>query len=65
MPTIKVRKQTNGSTRYTALVRLRRGTTVLHQERRTVTHRTAALSWAKYRMRRARSKLENQHMHKT
>jgi integrase len=49
MPTIKARKQANGSTRYTAVVRLRRGTTVLHQESRTFTHRTAALSWAKHR----------------
>ena len=49
MPTIKVRKQTNGSTRYTAIVRIRRGSTVLHQESRTFTHRTAALSWAKHR----------------
>jgi hypothetical protein len=49
MPTIKVRKQANGSTRYTAVVRIRRGTTVLHQESRTFTHRTAALSWAKHR----------------
>lgn len=49
MPTIKIRKQANGSTRYTAVVRIRRGTTVLHQESRTFTHRTAALSWAKHR----------------
>jgi hypothetical protein len=49
MPTIKVRKQANGSTRYTAIVRIRRGTTMLHQESRTFTHRTAALSWAKHR----------------
>jgi integrase len=49
MPTIKARKQANGSTRYTAIVRIRRGTTVLHQESRTFTHRTAALSWAKHR----------------
>ncbi|HEV7607234.1 MAG TPA: tyrosine-type recombinase/integrase [Steroidobacteraceae bacterium] len=49
MPTIKARKQASGSTRYTAVVRLRRGTTVLHQESRTFTHRTAALSWAKHR----------------
>jgi integrase len=49
MPTIKARKQTNGSTRYTAIVRIRRGTTVLHQESRTFTHRTAALSWARHR----------------
>ena len=49
MPTIKARKQANGSTRYTAIVRIRRGTTVLHRESRTFTHRTAALSWAKHR----------------
>jgi integrase len=49
MPTIKARKQSNGSTRYTAVVRLRRGTTVLHQESRTFAHRTAALSWARHR----------------
>jgi integrase len=49
MPTIKARKQANGSTRYTAIVRIRRGTIVLHQESRTFTHRTAALSWARHR----------------
>jgi hypothetical protein len=49
MPTIRARKQANGSTRYTAVVRIRRGTTVLHRESRTFTHRTAALSWAKHR----------------
>lgn len=49
MPTIKARKQANGSTRYTAIVRIRRGTTVMHRESRTFTHRTAALSWAKHR----------------
>jgi hypothetical protein len=45
----KSRKQANGSTRHTAVVRIRRGTTVLQQESRTFTHRTAALSWAKHR----------------
>ena len=49
MPTIKVRKQANGVTRYTAIVRLRRKGTILHRESRTFTHRTAALSWAKHR----------------
>lgn len=49
MATIKARKQANGSTRYTAIVRIRRGTTVLHQESRTFTHHTAALSWARHR----------------
>ena len=32
MPTIKVRKQADGSTRYTAIVRLRSGKTIVHQE---------------------------------
>ncbi len=49
MPTIKVRKQANGVTRYTAIARLRRKGTILHRESRTFTHRTAALSWAKHR----------------
>lgn len=49
MPTIKVRKQTDGTTRYTAIVRIRRGGAILHRESRTFAHRSAALSWAKYR----------------
>lgn len=49
MPTIKVRKQTDGSTRYTAIVRIRRGGSILHRESRTFAHRSAALSWAKHR----------------
>src|ERR1700722_11561603 len=49
MPTIKVRKQANGITRYTAIVRIRRGGAILHRESRTFAHRSAALSWAKYR----------------
>jgi hypothetical protein len=49
MSTIKVRKQGNGATRYTAIVRLRRQGKVLHRESRTFTHRSAALSWAKHR----------------
>jgi integrase len=49
MPTIKVRKQTDGTTRYTAIVRIRRGGTILHRESRTFAHRSAALSWAKHR----------------
>jgi hypothetical protein len=49
MATIKARRQANGSIRYTAIVRLRRGTTVLHQESKTFAHRSAAMSWAKYR----------------
>jgi integrase len=49
MPYIKVRKQADGSTRYTAIVRLRSGKTIVHQEARTFAHRSAAVSWAKHR----------------
>jgi hypothetical protein len=49
MPTIKVRKQANGITRYTAIVRIRRGGVILHRESRTFAHRSAAVSWAKHR----------------
>jgi integrase len=49
MPTIKVRKQTDGATRYTAIVRIRRGGAILHRESRTFAHRSAALSWGKHR----------------
>ncbi|HZC85359.1 MAG TPA: hypothetical protein VE266_00030, partial [Steroidobacteraceae bacterium] len=49
MPTIKARKQTNGQTRYTAIVRIRRGGAILHRESRTFTHRSAAITWAKHR----------------
>jgi len=49
MATIKARRQANGSIRYTAVVRFRRGTTVLHHESKTFTHRSAALTWAKHR----------------
>ena len=49
MPTIKTRKQSDGTTRYTAIVRIRRGGAILHREARTFAHRSAALSWAKHR----------------
>jgi len=49
MPTIKIRKQANGATRYTAIVRLRRKGAILHRESRTFAHRSAALSCAKHR----------------
>jgi len=49
MPTIKARKKANGLTRYTAIVRIRRGTAIIHRESKTFAHRTAALSWAKHR----------------
>lgn len=49
MPTIKARKQANGITRYTAIIRIRRGGAILHRESRTFAHRSAAVSWAKHR----------------
>lgn len=49
MATIKARRQANGTIRYTAVVRFRRGTVVLHHESKTFTHRSAALTWAKHR----------------
>jgi integrase len=49
MATIKARKQADGSVRYTAIVRVRKGTVILHRESRTFAHRTAALSWARHR----------------
>jgi integrase len=49
MATIRARKQVNGTVRYTAMVRLRRGKTVIHQENKTFAFRAAAFSWAKHR----------------
>jgi len=49
MATIKARKQANGTTRYTAIVRLRRRKTIIHRESKTFTFRAAAFSWAKHR----------------
>src|SRR5262249_17820702 len=36
-------------TRYTAIIRLRSGKTIVHQEAKTFAHRSAAVSWAKHR----------------
>lgn len=49
MATIKARRQANGSTRYTAIVRRRAGKSIVHREAKTFTHRSAALTWAKHR----------------
>ena len=49
MATIKAPKQGDGVTRYTAMVRIRRGGKILHRESRTFAHRSAALTWAKHR----------------
>jgi hypothetical protein len=49
MATVRARKQSDGSTRYTAIVRIRKGKTIAHQEYKTFAHRTAAVTWAKHR----------------
>jgi integrase len=49
MATIRARKQADGTMRYRAVVRFRKGSTVLHQESRTFAHRGAAVTWAKHR----------------
>ena len=49
MATIKVRKQADGNVRYTAIVRVREGKSIVHRESKTFAHRAAALSWARIR----------------
>ena len=49
MATIRGRKQAVGTTRYTAVVRLRKGQVIIHQEAKTFAHRSAAATWAKHR----------------
>jgi len=49
MATMRTRKQAEGTMRHTAIVRLRKGKTLVHQEARIFAHRAAALSWAKHR----------------
>jgi integrase len=49
MATIKARRRSDGSVRYTAEVRLRRGKVVIHREANTFTHRSAAEKWARSR----------------
>jgi hypothetical protein len=49
MPYIKLRKQADGSLRYTAIVRIRLNGKMLHQETKTFTHRSAAERWGKHR----------------
>jgi hypothetical protein len=46
---ILTRKYRSGSTRYTAVIRIRKGKCVVHREAKTFAHRAAALSWAKHR----------------
>src|SRR3984885_10444370 len=56
MATIRARKQSDGTTRYTAVVRVREGKALVHQECKTFALRTAAASWPKHR----EVELENQ-----
>lgn len=49
MAYILARRQSDGSTRYTAVIRLRKGKAVIHREAKTFTHRSAAEKWAKSR----------------
>ncbi|MGH8236262.1 MAG: site-specific integrase, partial [Steroidobacteraceae bacterium] len=49
MPAIKARKQADGSTRYTVVVRIRQQGKVLHQEAKTFAFRSAAERWGKQR----------------
>ncbi|HEY5214233.1 MAG TPA: hypothetical protein VIJ38_14555 [Acidobacteriaceae bacterium] len=49
MATSRARKQADGSTRYTAIVRIRRGKTIVYREYKTFALRTASASWAKHR----------------
>lgn len=49
MATIRGRKKADGSTRYTAVIRIRRGKTIVYREYKTFAMRTAATSWARHR----------------
>ncbi len=49
MATIRTRKQSDGTVRYTAVVRIRTGNRIIHQEYKSFAHRSAAVSWAKHR----------------
>ncbi|MDB6046461.1 MAG: Integrase, partial [Gammaproteobacteria bacterium] len=49
MAHILVRKYPSGLIRYTANIRIRKGTRVIHREAKTFTYRAAAEKWAKSR----------------
>jgi hypothetical protein len=49
MATIRTRKQSDGTSRYTAIIRIRKRKTIIYQEYKTFALRTAAVSWAKHR----------------
>ena len=47
MAPIRAQRSTNGSIRYTAVIRIRKGNIVAQQEAKTFTHCGAAEKWAK------------------
>ncbi|HMN44645.1 MAG TPA: tyrosine-type recombinase/integrase [Povalibacter sp.] len=49
MATIRPRRKSDGTLRYTAQIRLRKGKLVVHSEAKTFMHRAAAEKWAKAR----------------
>lgn len=49
MATIRPRKQSDGTTRYCAIIRIRRNGVLLHQEAKTFAHRGAAHQWSRSR----------------
>jgi integrase len=49
MAYILTRKYPSGATRYTAIIRIRKGKCIVHREAKTFEHRSAALAWAKHR----------------
>lgn len=49
MAYIRARKQSDGFTRYTAVIRMRKGKAIVHKEAKTFAHRAAAVTWARHR----------------
>jgi hypothetical protein len=49
MATIRARKQADGTMRYSAIVRIRKGKQLIHRETKTFSQRSAAEKWAKTR----------------
>ena len=49
MAQIRARGQADGFTRYTAIIRIRKGRALIQPEYRTFAQRSAAASWAKHR----------------
>jgi hypothetical protein len=49
MAQIRARRQADGSTRYTAIIAIRKGRALIQQEYRTFAQRSAAAGWAKHR----------------